>query len=218
MRIGIFGTGSVGEALGTKLVALGHHVVMGSRTADHEKGRAWAQRMGSRAQLGTFEDAARHGELLFHCGSGTAALAILAAVPVELLRHKILVDVTNPLDLSRGFPPSLSTGGGTDSIAEAIQRTYPDLRVVKTLNTVTASVMAEPARAGEGHGLFLSGNDAAAKAEVQALLETFGWSQFVDLGDVTTARGAEAYVLLWIRLWGALKTPEFNIRITRAGS
>ncbi len=215
MRIGIFGTGTVGTTIGSKLVALGHDVKLGSRTADNEKAQAWAAKAGARASQGTFADAALHGELLFHCGSGAAALDILAAVPVEALRHKILVDVTNPLDFSRGMPPSLTTGGGTDSIAEQLQRTYPDLRVVKSLNTVTASVMVEPSRAGEGHVVFVSGNDAAAKAEVTALLKTFGWSEVLDLGDVTTARGVEAYVLLWVRLWGKLGTSEFNVRITR---
>lgn len=217
MRIGVFGTGAVGEAIGTKLVALGHDVKMGSRTATNEKAKAWAAKAGARASHGTFADAGMHGELLFHCGAGKAALDILGSVPVEALRHKILVDVSNPLDFSRGMPPSLTTGGGTDSIAEMIQRAYPDVRVVKSLNTVNSTVMVEPTRAGEGHQVFVSGDDAAAKAEVTALLESFGWKSVLDLGALSTARGVEAYVLLWVALWGKLGTAEFNFAVTRGG-
>ena len=131
----------------------------------------------------------------------------------ENLRGKILVDVSNPLDFSRGMPPTLFTAATGDSLAERIQNEMPDTKVVKTLNTVNASVMLDPARVGGDSDLFIAGNDAAAKERVAGFLKEFGWKRVLDLGDVTAARGMEAYVLFWLQLFVAQKTPDFNIRI-----
>ncbi|MGC8785631.1 MAG: NADPH-dependent F420 reductase, partial [Armatimonadota bacterium] len=144
MNIGILGTGMVGQAIGAKLVELGHEVRMGSRTADNEKAAQWVAAHGPRASQGTFADAAKFGELLFNCTAGVASLQALEMAGAANLKGKILVDVANPLDFSRGMPPSLAVCN-TDSLGEQIQLAFPEARVVKTLNTVNCNVMVNPA-------------------------------------------------------------------------
>jgi predicted dinucleotide-binding enzyme len=216
MKIGIFGTGVVGATIASKLVSLGHEVRMGSRTANNEKAVAWAKEAGANASQGTFADAASFGELLFVCTQGAGTMDALKAAGAESLKGKILIDISNPLDFSKGLPPTLFAGN-TDSLGEQIQAAFPDTRVVKTLNTVAADVMVNPGKVNGGdHDIFVSGNDAAAKATVVEFLKTqFGWKNVHDLGDITTARGTESYLPLWIRLWGALRTPLFNVKIVR---
>ncbi|MFO0659276.1 MAG: NAD(P)-binding domain-containing protein [Polyangiaceae bacterium] len=215
MKIGVFGTGMVGEAIGSKLVSLGHDVKMGSRTSGNDKAVAWAKKAGSLASEGSFAEAAAHGEMLFNCTRGDVSLAVLESAGAASLRGKILVDLANPLDFSKGMPPSLFVSN-TDSLGEQIQRAFPELKVVKTLNTINAALMVDPSRIKGEHSLLMSGNDPEAKAAVRGLLtEGFGWKDIVDLGDISTARGTESYLLLWLRLWGALKTPDFNIKVVR---
>jgi len=214
MRIGIFGTGMVGETIASKLIALGHDVSMGSRTANNEKAAAWANKAGARALHGTFADAAASAEILFNCTHGEAALEVLGAAGAANLHGKVLVDVSNPLDFSKGAPPTLFVGND-DSLGERIQRAFPGVRVVKTLNTVNCLVMVDPARVPGEHTMFLCGNDAAAKSAVSELLKTFGWRDLIDLGDITNARATEALLPIWIRLWGVLKTGDFNLKVVR---
>ena len=137
------------------------------------------------------------------------------AAGAENLAGKVLMDIANPLDFSHGFPPSLNPVN-TDSLGEQIQRAFPEARVVKTLNTMTASVMVDPASvAGGDHSVFVSGNDAAAKETVAGLLKDFGHRDIIDLGDITTARGAEMILPIWLRVWGALGTGAFNFKVAR---
>jgi len=217
MKIGVFGTGMVGVTIANKLVSLGHEVKMGSRTANNEKAVAWTKAAGAKASQGTFADAAGFGELIFNCTQGAGALDALNAAGAGNLKGKILIDISNPLDFSKGMPPTLFAGN-TDSLGERLQAAFPETKVIKTLNTVTAELMVDPGKVGGGdHAMFISGNDAAAKATVGEFLKTqFGWKELVDLGDITTARGTESYLPLWIRLWGALKTPYFNVKIVRS--
>ncbi|WP_163785219.1 NADPH-dependent F420 reductase [Myxococcus vastator] len=215
MRIAILGTGMVGEALGSKLVALGYEVRMGSRTPDNAKAAAWVRQAGARASQGTFASAAEFAELLFNCTQGSVSLEVLKSVGEAALRGKVLVDVANPLDSSKGMPPVLYTAPD-DSLGEQLQRAFPDLRVVKALNTMNCQVMVDPARVPGDHDVFVSGNDAEAKALVTKLLtEGFGWKHVIDLGDITTARGTEAFLPLWLRLWRSLGSGDFNIHVTK---
>jgi predicted dinucleotide-binding enzyme len=212
MRIGVLGTGVAGQTLGSKLVSLGHDVMMGARAADNEKVLAFAQRTGGRA--GNFRDAIAHGELIINGTRGDGSIAAIRQ-GADHLSGKTLIDVSNPLDFSRGFPPLLSVSN-SDSLGEMIQREFPDARVVKSLNTVNAAIMIDPAKLPGAHSVFVSGNDAAAKGETMDLLRSFGWQSIIDLGDITTARGVEQYVSLWVRLMGALGTPEFNVAVVKA--
>jgi predicted dinucleotide-binding enzyme len=204
----------VGQAIAGKLAALGHEVRIGARQAGGQKAAAWVAKTGGRASEGSFADAAAFGEIVSHCTQGTTALEALRSAGAANLRGKVLVDVSNPLDFSKGMPPTLFTGTG-DSLGERIQGEFPEAKVVKALNTVNANVMGEPGRVGGESDLFVCGNDAAAKARVTELLKEFGWKTVHDLGDITGSRGTEAYLLLWLRLWGALGTADFNVRIVR---
>jgi predicted dinucleotide-binding enzyme len=215
MKIAMLGTGSVGATIGGKLVQLGHEVRMGSRSPRNEKGLAWVEANGDRASLGTFADAAHFGELAFNVTSGSGSISALEAARAGL-EGKLVIDVSNPLDFSQGFPPSLFTGN-TDSLGEQAQRTLPASKVVKALNTVTAQVMVDAKRvAGGEHDALICGDDAEAKARVTTILKDwFGWLHVVDLGDISKARGIESYLALWVRLYGALGTADFNIKIMR---
>jgi 8-hydroxy-5-deazaflavin:NADPH oxidoreductase len=216
MRIGVFGTGMVGAAIATKLVEVGHDVTMGSRTNGNEQALEWVASAGAGASQGTFADAAAHGEIVFNCTAGEASLAAIGSVESGDLAGKVLVDVANPLDHTQGMPPGLFTTS-FDSLGEQIQRAFPDARVVKALNTVNCEVMVDPAKVPGEHDVFVCGNDESAKTTVRELLESFGWpaDHILDLGDITAARGTEAYLLLWIRLWGALGTGHFNVKVAR---
>jgi 8-hydroxy-5-deazaflavin:NADPH oxidoreductase len=212
MKIGVLGTGIVGTTLAGKLVSLGHEVRMGAREAGNAKARSWAAATGKGTSSGTFADAAAFGEIVFNCTAGAAALDALRAAGAANLRGKVLVDVSNPLDFSKGMPPTLFTGSG-DSLGERIQREFAEAKVVKALNTVNSSVMTDPKRVGGESDVFVCGNDTQAKKRVEELLREFGWNRVIDVGDITASRGTEAYILLWLRLWGVLKTADFNIRI-----
>ena len=213
MKVGVLGTGSVGRTIGTKLVELGHEVTMGSRSATNEHAAEWATSAGAGASHGTFAGAAAFGELVFNCTSGTVSLEALGAAGEENVSGKVLVDVSNPLDFSKGRPPTLSVCND-DSVGEQIQRAFPDAKVVKALNTMNAAIMVDPASIPGEHNVFMCGNDDGAKAQVSELLQSFGWpaERIVDLGDITAARGPEMYLPLWLRLMGAVG-PQFNIHI-----
>ncbi len=227
MKVGVFGTSMVGRTISEKVAELSHEVVVGTRdvarTMENTEPSpfglppfsAWLkQNPGLR--LGTFAESASHAEIVFNATNGMGSLEAIHLAGASNLNGKILVDISNPLDFSKGMPPSLSVCN-TDSLGEQIQRAFPAVKVVKTLNTVTASLMVNPRQLAEGdHHVFVSGNDAGAKAQVTDLLKTwFGWKDVVDLGDITTARGTEMYLPLWLRLWGALGTGMINIKVVR---
>ena len=216
MKIAVLGTGVVGRTIGTKLVGLGHEVVMGSRTADNADAAEWVAGVGTGASHGRFADAGAAGEMFVNCTTGVGSLDALTSVGAERLAGKVVVDISVPLDFSAGFPPSLFVCN-TDSLGEQIQRAFPDALVVKTLNTVNCTIMVDPASVPGDHDAFVSGNDGGAKAQVSELLGTFGWREdrIIDLGDITTSRGTEMYLPLWIRLFGALGTASFNINVVR---
>ena len=216
MKHAVLGTGMVGTTIATKLVEKGHEVRMGSRDATSEKASAWAKKAGSRASQGSFADAAAFGEVVWNCTKGEGSLAALKAAGAANLKGKLLLDVSNPLDFSKGMPPSLFVSN-TDSLGERIQREFPEAKVVKTLNTLNCVLMVEPGKlAGGDHDVFVCGNDAGAKERATAILKgDFGWKRVIDLGDVTQSRGTESWLALWIRLYGALGTGDFNLKIVR---
>ncbi len=214
MNIGVLGSGRVGQALGKKLAEVGHQVMLGTR--DPGKLMDWKAQAGGNARIGSVAEAAAFGEILFSAIRGSATLSALAQAGEANLNGKILIDVSNSIVRSEGALVTMAVEN-TDSLAEQIQRTYPLVKVVKTLNTVGAAVMVNPRQLADGeHDLLISGNDADAKAQVvQFLTASFGWRHVIDLGDITTARGAEMYVMLWLRLLAAFGTPLFNIKIVR---
>ena len=216
MKAAVLGTGMVGRTIATKLVELGNEVTMGSRSAGNEAAAEWAAEAGEGAATGTFADAAGGAEIVFNCTAGTASLEALGMVGAENLGDKILVDVANPLDFSRGMPPTLSVCND-DSLGERIQAAFPEAKVVKALNTINAAVMTDPGSLTEPTNIFVCGNDDGAKAQVSSLVEDFGWpaEAIIDLGEISAARGMEMYLPLWLGMMGALGTPTFNIKVVR---
>jgi 8-hydroxy-5-deazaflavin:NADPH oxidoreductase len=174
MKIAVLGTGMVGNAIASKLVETGHQVMMGSRSANSQAGQAWLRSVAGKAQIGTFADAAAFGEIVFDCTNGANSLTALRQAGAGNLRGKILINVSNPLDFSKGTPPTL-TFCNTDSLGEQVQREFPEARVVKALNTVNCKIMVQPSLLPGDHNLFICGNDALAKAKVTGwLCEWFG--------------------------------------------
>ena len=212
MKIGVLGSGIVGQTIGSRIVQLGHEVMMGSRDAANVKAIAWAKEEGSRASFGTFANAASFGEIIFNCTLGSASLGVLRHARAENLNGKILIDTANPLDYSTEF--WTLTVCNTDSLGEQIQRAFPEARVVKTLNTMNCNVMVDPRKLTEKSDVFVSGNDMEAKAAVVTILrDWFGWRSIIDLGDIRTSRSVEMYVLLWHTLRNAVSSPRFNIKV-----
>jgi predicted dinucleotide-binding enzyme len=218
----------VGRALAGRLAGLDHDVVVGTRDVEQTLARGEPDGMGNppyaewqkdnpAVGLARFAEAGAHGELIVNATSGSGALSALQAAGASNLSGKVLVDVTNALDFSQGFPPFLSVAN-TDSLGEQIQRAFPEAHVVKTLNTMNAYVMIEPSRVPGRHNVFVAGEDAGAKQTVKRLLSEFGWSEeaIVDLGGIRAARGTEMYLPLWLSLMGVLGTGDFNIQVVRA--
>jgi predicted dinucleotide-binding enzyme len=215
MKIGILGTGIVGQTIGSKLVQLGYDVKMGSRSANNEKATDWVNLNGSNASNGTFQEAAYFGDILFNCTAGGASISALKLANETNFNGKILIDLANTLDFSKGMPPTLSICND-DSLGEQIQRTFPKLKVIKTLNTMNCKLMVDPALVNGDHDIFVCGNDLEAKEKVKSILsDWFGWKSILDLGDITAARGLEMLLPIWIRLMGIYKTPNFNFKIVR---
>lgn len=209
MRIAVIGTGVVGRTLATGFRRIGHDVVVATRDPEATKQREeWA---GSDLTLVPFTEAGAGADLVVNATSGDASLAALAEVDLD---GKVLVDVSNPLDHSGGFPPQLFVKDD-DSLAEQIQRAHPEARVVKALNTVNAAVMVEPGRLPETTTTFIAGDDPLARESVRELLGDLGWSDIVEFPTLDGARGMEMWLGLWIRLMGAFGTADFNLRLVR---
>jgi predicted dinucleotide-binding enzyme len=212
MKIGILGTGMVGETLGTKFVQLGHQVKMGSRTANNDSAAKWVKAAGANASQGTFADAASFGEIAFVCLKGAVFLEVAKTLNPTALAGKVLVDVSNPLEFSDGTM-TLSICN-TNSLGEQVQKALLSAKVVKTLNTVNCEVMVDPAKGGNPT-MFLCGNDADAKKKVTDLLKSMGWRDIIDLGDITKARGTETMMHIWMNLFGLFGSPHFGFKVVR---
>jgi len=226
MKIAVLGTGMVGRTLGSRLAGLGHDVTIGTRGVDATMARTGSDAMGNppyadwahahpQVALATFADATADAELVLNATSGSASIAALEAAGRDHLAGKVLLDIANPLDYSQGFPPSLFVGN-TESLAERIQAAFPEARVVKSLNTMNAFLMADPRQLADGHhSVFVSGDDADAKQLVTELLQSMGHTDIVDLGDLSTARGTESLLPIWVRLYGVMGTPMFQFKVVR---
>jgi 8-hydroxy-5-deazaflavin:NADPH oxidoreductase len=226
VRFGILGTGVVGKTIAVRLAGLGHDVIVGTRNPEETLSRTDPDQYGNppfgawqeehpEVRLGTFAEAAAHGEMVVNATAGAVSLEALEQAGEDNLNGKILIDIANPLDFSKGMPPTLLVSN-TDSLGEQIQRRFPEAKVVKTLHTMNAYLMVDPAQlAATDHTVFVSGDDAEAKARVSELLRSFGWSDIMDLGDITTARGTEMVLPIWVRLFGVLQKPIYNFKIVR---
>jgi predicted dinucleotide-binding enzyme len=229
MKTAVFGTGIVGQVIANRLNELGHSVTIGTRDVAKTLARLDKDSYGNPPfaewhkqhpviKLGTYAEAAAAAEVIVNCTLGHGSVDALTQAGTANISGKLIIDISNPLDFSKGMPPFLSPGN-TDSLGELIQRTFPETKVVKTLNTMNCFLMVNPAALPGDHNVFVSGNDAQAKATVIEILKSFGWQagNILDLGDISTARGTEQLLPIWIRLYGALKTPMFNFKIVLGG-
>lgn len=215
MKIAVLGTGLVGDTIGSKLIELGHEVMLGSRTAGNEKAKAFLAKHPGNARAGTFLEAAAFGEIIFNCTSGGASVEALMLAGESNLNGKILIDLANPLDFSNDFHVTLSIAN-TYSLGEMIQKTFPGVKVVKSLNTIWCGLMVNPGMINGGdHNIFVCGNDARAKEKVKEILISFGWQDqnILDLGDISKARGTEMYLPLWLSIYGKTNNVAFNVKI-----
>lgn len=223
MKIAVLGTGTVGQTLAARLVGLGHDVMIGTRnvkdklSAEGKNSFAdWYKNNGN-IKLGSFAEAGTFGEMIVNATKGSDSISVLKMADAKNLGGKILMDIANPLDSSKGMPPSLLPElSNTNSLGEEIQKNFPDLKVVKTLNTMWCGLMVNPAMINNGdHTNFICGNDANAKQKVKSLLNEFGWKNenILDLGDITCARGSEAVLPIWLRTWMATQNGAFNIKV-----
>jgi predicted dinucleotide-binding enzyme len=225
MKIAVLGTGMVGQAIAGRFAELGHDVTVGTRDADATLAKTAPDRMGNPAfgawvatrpevRIATFAEAAAGAQLLVNATNGSVSIDALRTVDDADLAGKVLIDIANPLDYSQGFPPTLFVKD-TDSLGEQIQAAFPGLKVVKALNTLTAALMVNPAQLTAEHSVFVAGNDVDAKRTVGDILASFGHTDVIDVGDISSARGTEMYLPLWLRLMGALNTPYFNVKVVR---
>ena len=225
MNIAVLGTGMVGRAIAARLHELGHDVTVGTRDPQATRARTEPDGMGNPPfstwhgahpgiGLASFADAAAGAELVVNASSGATTMDVLGLAGADNLAGKVLVDISNPLDFSAGFPPTLFVKD-TDSLGEQVQRTFPLAKVVKTLNTLNANLMVDPKSLGDSSSIFVSGDDPAAKEVVVGLLQSFGHDDVIDLGGIETARGAEMLLPVWLRLMGVLGTPAFNFKVVR---
>jgi predicted dinucleotide-binding enzyme len=229
MKTAVFGTGIVGQVIANRLAGLGHSVTIGTRDVAKTLDRAdkdpygnppfaeW-HKQNTHIKLGTYAESAASAEVIFNCTMGQGSVDACQQAGNANINGKVIVDISNPLDFSKGMPPFLSPGN-TDSLGELLQRTFPEAKIVKTLNTMNCFLMVNPAALPGDHHVFVSGNDAQAKTTAKEILKSFGWKEnnMIDLGDITTARGTEQLLPIWIRLYGALKTPMFNFKIVVGG-
>jgi 8-hydroxy-5-deazaflavin:NADPH oxidoreductase len=228
MKIAILGTGSVGQAFAEKFISLGHQVMIGTRNVEVTLARKAADNSHSLAfgewhsknpnvQIGTFAETVKFGEIVLNALQGAVTIATIQSCNATDFDGKIIIDIANPLDFSKGFPPSLIEGlNNTNSLGEEIQKILPNAKVVKTLNTMYCGIMVNPAMVNNGHHTnYICGNDADAKTKVIEILTSFGWheSNMLDLGDITNARGTESTLLIWTRIYGAKQSAAFNFHI-----
>lgn len=215
MKICVLGTGDVGRVVASALAALGHEVVVGTRDPDATRSREdWTSPVAD-LPLHDFATAAGGADLLVNATNGQGSLAALGEVGADRLSGMVVLDLANPLDTSAGFPPTLSVKD-TDSLAEQIQRAFPEARVVKALNTLRATVAMDPASVGDGEtSVFAASDDAEARALVVGLLQQLGWHDVIEFDQLSAARGLEMWLPLWVRLMATLGTADFNIAVVR---
>ena len=215
-KIAVFGTGMVGNTIGSKLIQLGHEVMIGSRTANNEKAAGWVKANGAKASQGTFADAAAFGEIIFNCTKGEHSLQVMQSADTKNLAGKILIDVSNPLDFSKGMPPTLIPAlVNINSLGEEIQKLLPQTHVIKTLNIVNCEVMVDASKCGGDATMLIAGNNDDAKEEVKEILAQFGWKDIIDLGDIKHARSLEMMLPVWLSLYMATKNGYVGFKIVR---
>jgi 8-hydroxy-5-deazaflavin:NADPH oxidoreductase len=217
----------VGQTFAAKLVELGYQVRIGTRDVASTMAKKDRNQYGApsfaewhshhpNVQVGTFSETAKFGDLIFLCTNGAATLDVIRLAGSENFKAKTVLDISNPLDFSKGMPPFLIPQfANTNSLAEEIQKALPEANLVKTLNIVNCEVMVNARKSGGDPTMFVAGNNAKAKVEVSSILKQFGWTDVIDLGDITGARGLEMLLPIWLRIWQATQNGYFGFKIVR---
>ncbi|HET7234182.1 MAG TPA: NADPH-dependent F420 reductase [Longimicrobium sp.] len=195
MKIGILGSGVVGQSLGRGFAARGDEVVIGTREGGGDKLREWVAGTEGRGRAGTFAEAAGFGEIAVLATRWDGTENALRLAGAQNLAGKVVIDVTNPLDFSTGAPRLAL--GFNDSGGEQVQRWLPDSRVVKAFNIITAAEMVNPDFPCGPPTMFICGDDEGAKETVTGICRDFGW-EVVDNGGIDGARLLEPLAMLWI--------------------
>lgn len=226
-NIGILGTGMVGQTIAGRFLELGDQVMVGTRDVKNTLAQKEPSPMGlppfgewhkkhPNVKLGSFTDAARFGEIIFLCTKGNVTVDAVKLAGSENFKGKTVVDISNPLDFSKGMPPSLIPQlSNTNSVGEEVQNALPDANVVKSLNIVNCEVMVNARKSGGSPTMFVAGNNPSAKAQVAGVLRQFGWEDIMDLGDISSSRGMEMMLPIWLRIWGATKNGYIGFKIVR---
>jgi predicted dinucleotide-binding enzyme len=201
-RVGVLGSGEVGQRLAAGFSSRGHEVMIGSRDPGKPELGEWLAADGAGVKAGTFEQAAAHGALLVLGVLGNAAEEAIAGAGAENFSGKVVIDATNPLDFSGGFPPKLSVMG-EDSLGERVQRALPDAKVVKAFNTIGNAYFVDPEFTEGKPTMLIAGNDEGAKSTVSDVLADFGWPEAVDIGGIEGSRELEAICIAWVKIGGA---------------
>lgn len=203
MKIGILGSGDVGRKLGDGLIEIGHEVKIGTRDPNKEQIVQWLRNHGNgekqKASVGSFTEAASFEDMVIIATQwdGTINAIKMADSATKNFAGKIVIDVTNPLDFSKGMPPKLAVGH-TDSAGETVQRLLPDAKVIKTFNIVGNPHMVHPDFPCGPPTMFICGNDEEAKKMIMdSILTPFGW-ETIDIGGIEGARLLEPLAMLWI--------------------
>ena len=194
MKVGVLGSGDVAKVLAGGFLKHGHDVMIGTRKPD--KLAEWT-RKNAKARVGSFEDAAKFGELAVLAVKGTAAADALRAAGAHSLAGKAVIDATNPIadaPPANGVLKFFTTLD--DSLMERLQKEFPEVHLVKAFNSVGNARMVDPAFAGGKPTMFICGNDAAAKKAVARVLGEFGWES-EDMGGAEAARAIEPLCILW---------------------
>jgi hypothetical protein len=198
MRVGVLGSGDVGQAIATGFANLGHEVRIGTRTNGNEKLRVWLDKTkDKKTSIGTFEETARFGDVVVVAVLGKAAEEALRLAGIANFDSKTVIDVTNPLDFSKGMPPRHLYGLSSSS-GEKIQAAIPKANVVKTLNIIGNAGMINPKFKQGDPDMLLCGNSDVAKKQVEQILRDFGWKNITDLGGIEQSRVMEALCILWV--------------------
>jgi len=212
MHFAVLGTGDVGKALAAGLVRHGHTVTIGTRDPAAVKFSAW-RKINPEVKITNVNDAAKQAEIAILCTAWEGAKPTVESA-IGGLTGKVVIDVTNPLDFSKGTPPSLSVAGH-DSAGETVQRWLPKSHVVKCWNIVGNPYMIDP-KLPQTPTMFIAGNDAKAKQTVTALLGEVGWSDTVDLGGIAASRYLEGLAMVWILTFFATGSGAHALGLVRA--
>jgi 8-hydroxy-5-deazaflavin:NADPH oxidoreductase len=225
MKIAILGTGMVGQNLALAFAGLGHQIMIGTRDVASTLANIAPSPYGqpgfgvwhkdhAEIGVGTYEEAIAFGDILVNATNGLVSLDALAQGKAETAGAKILIDIGNKLQPVAGAMPK-SLARDESSLGEDIQAAFPNLKVVKTLSTMNTYVMSNPASVPADTSVFVCGNDEDAKVTVVGLLSALGWSDIIDVGDISGARGVEMMLPVWLRLVGRMGGKPFNFKIVR---